>query len=152
MDNNDIERFWNKVSKQSPDECWNWNGVTQSMGYGMFWLDYKMHLAHRVAYRIQFKKFPIGNLMHTCDNPLCVNPGHLVAGSQSDNIADMFNKGRQVNQHGERGPRAKLTKKDVLKIRELKSQGATNVELGKLYNVHPGTISSAYLGKNWSHI
>ncbi|MBU2346559.1 MAG: HNH endonuclease [Gammaproteobacteria bacterium] len=149
MNKNDIERFWSKVDKSGT--CWIWKAAIQNKGYGQFWLDYRMQLAHRISYEIHFGMFH-GNLMHKCDNPLCVNPSHLIKGNQSDNLMDMFRKNRQVKQDGENGPRAILTEENVLEIRKLRNEGKTNVELGKLYSVHPGTISKAFTGKNWSHV
>lgn len=32
--------------------------------------------------------------MHLCDNRACIEPSHLKLGTQKENIADMFNKGR----------------------------------------------------------
>jgi len=91
----DVERFWSKVNIGKEDECWEWQATKQNKGYGQFWLDYKMQLAHRVSYMIHTSKEFFGNLMHTCDNPACVNPHHLQEGGQLDNMSDMYKKGRQ---------------------------------------------------------
>jgi hypothetical protein len=93
-------------------------------------------------------------VMHTCDNPVCVNPGHLVEGTQADNMADCKRKGQKATGdrngmrrpevaakvRGENHPLTKLTTADVAAIRRLKAEGASNCHLGRLFKVHGNTI------------
>ena len=58
-----------------------------------------------------------GVVMHSCDNPRCVNPEHLSLGTQKDNMADMRRKGRAANQAGAANGNAKLSDEDVQMIR-----------------------------------
>lgn len=78
----------------SPDGCWYWIGPVGIRGYGRFSFDGKNRIAHRVSY-ILHKGDP-GKLLvcHSCDNTLCVNPGHLFLGTNKDNMVDMVKKGR----------------------------------------------------------
>lgn len=99
----DIERFWRKVHKGSPDECWPWQACKLPKGYGMFVLrdgaTWTTFYAHRVAWAITHGPIP-GDLcvLHHCDNPLCCNPGpgHLFLGTQADNAHDRDRKGRHI--------------------------------------------------------
>lgn len=77
------------------DNCWEWKRSTNSMGYGQLIIDGKMTGSHRYSYQY-FKGFiPKGmHVLHWCDNRLCGNPNHLFLGTQADNIRDMINKGR----------------------------------------------------------
>ena len=91
-------------------------------------------------------------VMHKCDNPSCVNPDHLVLGTQSDNVQDMWNKGRHPgasNQpKGEQHFKAKLTWEIVRAIRA--DNGRTyGKELAKKYAVSPSTVSLILLKKIW---
>ena len=92
-----IERFMSKVTKT--DTCWLWNASCRRDGYGQFSVGGRagtMRAAHRVSYEIHTGKVPDGLvIMHTCDVPRCVNPAHLVAGTQSENLADACRKGRR---------------------------------------------------------
>ena len=91
------ERFWDKVSRAGPEECWPWTGTLGgSNGYGAFWLDGHQVPAHRYSLALSGIEIPPGMIvMHSCDNPPCVNPAHLSVGTNADNTADMFAKGRQ---------------------------------------------------------
>ncbi len=78
-------------------------------------------LAHRVSYEIYKGQIPEGlECMHVvCDNPSCVNPSHLRAGTHKDNCEDRTAKGRNLLFSGIKNGRHKLTASEVLKIREL---------------------------------
>jgi hypothetical protein len=92
-----IARFWAKVDKRGPDECWPWIGAKNPFGYGKISNGKRgvQAKAHRVAYEIAVG-LPPGDLVvrHKCDNPPCVNPSHLEAGTQADNVHDMVSRGR----------------------------------------------------------
>ena len=56
---------------------------------------------------------------HTCDNPRCINPAHLIGGTQCDNMRDMRERGRagDCTNHGEDNGRAVLSDAQVANIR-----------------------------------
>lgn len=95
-----MERFWKKVDKKEPDECWEWKGgIRGKNGYGAFKYEGKTASAHKVSYLISNGEIPDGMLVcHTCDNRKCVNPKHLFLGSHQDNYDDAIQKGRIVQQ------------------------------------------------------
>ena len=79
-----------------------------------------MFLAHRFSYEIHNGQIPEGKeIMHRCDNPPCVNPSHLRAGTHQENCEDRTAKGRDILFSGERNGQHKLTASQVLRIREL---------------------------------
>lgn len=87
-----------RIHRQStPDTngCRIWNGKKNQHGYAVCKVDGKQSRAHRALY---FLLNPDADrslvVMHTCDNPACVNPAHLKLGTVRDNMLDMVNKGR----------------------------------------------------------
>lgn len=87
-------RFWRRVTL-SPG-CWEWQGGRGTRGYGRY-SPRRGHsqYAHRYAYQLAFGPIPEGyHICHHCDNPPCVRPTHLFAGTASDNAKDMWAKGR----------------------------------------------------------
>lgn len=102
------ERFWSKVDKRGPRECWWWTaGRRGSTGrtlgtYGGFRVGNRMQLAHNVAWELTNKeKVPEGTQVnHHCDHPLCVNPYHLWLGTQAENIRQAVVTGRMGSTDG----------------------------------------------------
>lgn len=106
------DRFYDRVQINLLTGCWVWTGGKNAKGYGLISgvvngerlvkMSQQM-LAHRVSWIIHVGPIPKGAgahgtvVMHTCDNPACVNPSHLQLGTQSDNVKDMIAKGRKVS-------------------------------------------------------
>jgi len=96
------ERFLSKIKKTK--NCWFWLGSLRKgkMKYGRFAVSHRKNvIAHRFSYELYKGKIPDGLLvLHSCDNPSCVKPGHLFIGTQKDNMQDMVKKGRGKNGSG----------------------------------------------------
>jgi hypothetical protein len=93
----EIERFWAKVARKDPTDCWEWTRAKLPKGYGQCnWRGQRMQ-THRLAYILSSSQdIPAERMvLHTCDNPPCCNPRHLWLGTAKDNSADMVSKGRQ---------------------------------------------------------
>lgn len=90
------ESFWAKVKKGvGPKQCWVWQGSRCRGGYAQIERDGKRILVHRYAYILTHGAVPDGlDVLHKCDNPPCVRPRHLFAGTHQDNMDDMVAKGR----------------------------------------------------------
>lgn len=89
------ERLWRKVVRGQPDTCWLWKGSRDKGGYGRILHGKRIDSAHRVAWTVTNGPVPDGLwVLHRCDNPACVNPSHLFLGTRTDNVRDMFVKGR----------------------------------------------------------
>lgn len=90
-----IENFFKNISKEiHPKGCWQWKGRKDRDGYGLMWIR-DVIKTHRFSY--EYHKGPIPKEMiicHKCDNPSCVNPSHLYAGTLQDNAKDRIDKTR----------------------------------------------------------
>lgn len=144
-----IERFWNKVKKTK--NCWWWTGTRLKKGYGQFRIGKKKMQAHRYSWELHKGKIPKDMFVcHTCDNHYCVNPKHLWLGSHSDNMKDMINKGRGVDNRGENNGQSKLTKKQIVKIRRLYDTGKyLHRELAKRFLVSKSNIGLIIRKQRW---
>lgn len=152
------DRFWEKVNKR-PNGCWLFtsnHGGGGPDGYGQLSVpDGEEYMAHRVSWVIHNGPIPGGLLvLHKCDVPRCVNPGHLFLGTHQDNVDDMIAKGRGV--HGTTGainPLTKLTESQVLSIRKQYNTGRfSQQQIAELYSVNQTLISAIVTRKIWKHI
>lgn len=153
------ERFWKYAGKAGPDECWNWNGATmcpnpnvivpvrrptlyvgKNDDSGLSQFEY----AYRVSYWIHKGELPKGKqVLHSCNNALCVNPNHLYAGTPKDNIRDMIAAGNGRWQRYPPPPPVlrerlaqKITRGDAIALRETYAKGNhTLKELGEEYGI-----------------
>jgi len=115
------------------ETCWLWTGTKNGYGYGIFLLpEEKQIRAHRYAYEFfTGKKIPQGMIiMHTCDNPPCVNPAHLRVATKGENNADTAHKNR--HNYGIDHWNGKLTQKDIADVRSSKE---TKASLSRKYGV-----------------
>lgn len=144
---NDIERFEAKYIPEPNSGCWLWMAGINKYGYGHFMMrnPKRMERAHRISYQMAGKKIPRGKMiLHICDVRCCVNPEHLVSGTQSENMQQCLRRNR-YSKH-----KAILTEKQVLEIRA--NTGELNRTLAGKYGVHEATISDIKLRKYWKHI
>lgn len=144
------ERFWAKVDKRGPNECWKWTAAKMFTGYGEFRVDGKMLYAHRVSWELHNGPIPGGMcVLHICDNRACVNPAHLWFGTYADNMQDMERKGRCAHPHGEANGKAKFTRGEVRGIRRLLALGLSQRAIARKHNVGHSAIWSIKIGRTW---
>jgi hypothetical protein len=145
-------RFLKYVAPPNENLCHLWLGADKR-AYGKFWDGDKYESAHRVSYRLHKGEIPAGMVvMHTCDVSNCVNPNHLVLGTQSENVIDCVVKGRAdktTKARGEFSGRAILHEENVLEI--LKSR-ETTANLARKFGVNFMTVSAVRHNKSWKHI
>jgi hypothetical protein len=146
-------RFWQKVDCTAGlFACWIWLGSVggNTIKYGRISYNGRVIGAHWVAWILHGGTIPEGmEIMHTCDNPLCVNPAHLKVGTHHENMLDRKYKNRGNHPTGERHPKAKLTIEQVEEIRALCRKGYTDKELGEIYDVTHASIYAIRNGINW---
>lgn len=150
-----IQRFRQLVIESSG--CWGWRGSSKgSGGYPMMRVNGKKVKAHRFSYELSNGPIPEGySVCHTCDNPACTNPAHLIAAPHWVNMLDRAAKGRSgaEKRSGERCGQAKLTAQQVLEIREKFASGSyTKVQLGKEYGVTDPLIGKIVSREIWKYV
>lgn len=155
------ERFWEKVSRGTEKECWNWTARSTVRGYGYLQRGGRRGgriLAHRLSWELVHGEIPDGmSICHTCDNPRCCNPDHLFLGTAADNHADMVRKGRAYFTfhekpelvRGEGNVTSKLDSDKVQKIRELSASGWSNQEIATRFGVTRQNIRFVVNGITW---
>jgi hypothetical protein len=146
------DRFWAKVDKRGPNDCWPWVGGRKDGGYGSFSIADRQQGAHRVSFFLAHGRWPEPCCLHVCDWPPCVNPAHLFEGSIRDNALDMYAKGRAVVRRGGNVPNAKLTEHDAQVIRVLYSIGCTQYEIAARYGVVRACVGKVVQRKAWAHV
>lgn len=153
VDDHTRERFWSKVDIRSADDCWEWTGFRTPRGYGRFYAGRGVKLqASRMSLAMVTPLAQGQVACHTCDNPPCVNPAHLFAGTQSDNGLDSVAKGRARRARGDQMASAKLTPAQVLAIRAEPHYWGIYSDLARAYGVADNTIRSARLGTKWTWV
>jgi hypothetical protein len=125
-----------------------WTAATVK-GRGIFWTT-KLEYAPRVAWLLHYGCYPDNNACHTCDVPACVRWDHLYDGTQAENLADMVNKGRHIDVANNR--KYRLTESQVLSIRSLYADGATQPALSKMFDIDKPSISRIVNRKSWKHL
>jgi len=137
-------RFFSKI-KQSDSGCWIWTAYVTKDGYGSFWdgthhdearKKPRMVLAHRWAYTRFNGEIADGlYVCHHCDTPSCVNPEHLFAGTQRQNVHDAIVKGRR------HAGTVALSDEDVATIRAMhQGRYGDTIRLARKYGTSKVTI------------
>ena len=150
------------VSSIETDECVDFDSCKNGNGYPQVFFDRSAKLASRVSYaaanKIELSSMAGKVVRHSCDNPACVNPRHLLLGTQMDNVQDMITRGRKVNPSnisGENHHNSKLTFDQICEARRLhvkwdRNNGVSISALAKKYGVSRKAVSNALLGKSWN--
>lgn len=130
-------------------ECWECTShFKDKCGYPVCMIKGKWDRIHRHVYRKHFGEIAKGLVIrHTCDNPACINPNHLIIGTHQDNMDDRFERKRTT--FGTKNSHAKLTEDDVLII---VNSTKNNKELMQEYNVSYATIFNIKNKKSWKYL
>jgi len=130
--------------------CWVWTGGKFTDGYGNIGTSKGARRAHRVSYELYVGPIPEGmQVLHSCDNPSCINPAHLSVGTCADNMRDRDTKGRHVPRPGVLNGAAKLNEADVRLIR---ISPLSTTELAGILEVCTHTIRRVRTNTSWSHV
>lgn len=158
---NEAERFWSKVQIGAPDECWPWQAARYGkMQYGKFSRErepgrWEAWDAHRVSFELTHGPIPPGvTIRHSCDFGACCNPGHLLDGTQADNMRDMYARKRDRGRgtFGENQGSSKLSDADILAIRRRHRPNSNAVGLAAEFGVDRSQINRIARGSAWKHV
>lgn len=148
------ERFKAKYRVDAITGCWLWVGAIGAHCYGHIKSAGKAERAHRVSWELHNGPIPKSDghnvicVLHKCDTPTCVNPGHLFLGTQADNMADRDAKGRQAK--GEGAGTARLTMREVVEIRRKYANGTvTQKYLADEFSISQTTVSEIVTCKTY---
>lgn len=156
--------FWLRAAVGSSEQCWEWQGPWTERGYGRVWWYGITRKAYRVAWELVNGPIPSGAVIrHQCDNRGCVNPSHLLVGTQLDNIRDRVERRRSATgassgvhtkpdsrARGERSGAAKLKEADIHYIRQELARGRSQLSIGRQFGLGHTTIWSIASGKTWA--
>jgi hypothetical protein len=154
----DKQRLKAKMRINPMTGCWEWMASVNTNGYGQFRINGTTEQAHRASWMIFRGPIPADgsaygtvNVLHRCDNSLCVNPEHLFLGNQSENAKDAVKKGRwgQRGVPGQFHGRAVLTDNAVRQIRASLDSVET---LAQKHKVSGSTICHVRKRRTWKHI
>lgn len=124
--------------------CRLFTGPTDKSGHPRVWdpRNKCMIGGHRFSYELSKGPIPEGHvILHSCNNPACMAPRHLSAGTQADNMQQKFVENR-----------SNVTKLTPRKVKNILSSPDTCANLGRKYKVAAATISNIKNGNSWSHI
>lgn len=153
-----VDEYISSYVPNRPDGgCWIWTGFVDKSGYGVVNSERMSGKriparAHRVIYKLLVGPIPAGKLlMHSCDNPPCVNPQHLTPGTDAENLADMVRKGRSAR--GSKHWGAKLNEAQVMEARRKYATGKyTLAMLAAEYGLTVTPVSQLIRGVTWKHL
>lgn len=133
--------------------CWLWLGAHDQNGYGTATTPSGTRRTHRLMAEFTIGAIPPGNVvMHRCDNPPCINPGHLKIGTVDDNNKDKAAKGRARTAVGEMHGGSILSDDAVRDIRRCATRGESQRSLARRFGVGQTTIGEVIRGESWAHV
>jgi hypothetical protein len=141
-------RFWPKVKKGAPDDCWPWIAAHDQRGYGKLGWKGENKRATHVSLFLLHGAWPTQDVLHSCDNPPCVNPAHLREGTHLENMREAIERGRFGEQQGRNF--AKLTGEQAAEIRRRSTDGDALSALAVEFNVSLQTVWRIREGLTWN--
>lgn len=145
---NALNTLLNLIS-QTTDQCILWPYASNKAGYGIICIKGKNRRASAVAWELtNGTRIPKGKeACHTCDNPPCINPIHIFAGTHKENMQDSSSKRRMT--HGEKHYHARITE-DIVRI--IRNSSKTSKELSEQLGLSTGHICIIRQRKIWRHV
>lgn len=139
----------------APNGCFVWTKEVAHNGYGVYRWSGNTKKTHRLM-----AGFLVQNpdnkpwVLHSCDNPPCINPDHLRWGTAKENAQDRDSKQRGVvpNNKGSLSGNAKLKEQQVMRIKQVIADGARGIDIAAEFGISKGTVSNIKYGTSWGHL
>lgn len=133
--------------------CWIWQGYRLPDGHGQVKVYGRNVLVHRTMF-ILYNGAIRDDLVvrHSCDNPPCGNPEHLLEGTHQDNRLDCISRNRHNPQRGEDNANALLDERTVIAIKQRLAEGARQVDVAEEFGLDISNIYNIKSGRRWAHI
>lgn len=148
-------RLWAKVdASQGGSACWTWSASKNRWGYPQFSVGGRQTNASRyvLAEKLGRDMLPGEQALHSCDNPGCMNPSHLRAGSSADNMRDKTIRGRHRSPKGAAHGHAIISEKDAVEIRRRRAAGEMLKSIAAAFGVSKQLVCDISKGRRWSHV
>lgn len=132
--------------------CWEWRASTNQNGYGHVWFEGRLQQTHRLAYVTWVGPIPANHVVRhkSCNNPPCINPDHLVSGTQKDNMQDRDEQNRRRPPRGVLNGRASLTEPEVFEIKFRLSEGERVTDIARSFGITISKVSHIKNGVTWA--
>lgn len=125
-------RFLEKV--RQTDNCWEWAAAKDPNGYGRFWSEGQMRLAHRISFQLFSGMIPSNlDVLYNCNNPSCVKPAHLRLGTHQENMKDLH-----------LAQTCKTQKIEWKEAQSLRAKNWTFREIGNYFGASPNAVSQGF--------
>lgn len=134
--------------------CWNWTRAKRK-GYGVISFNGRQYAAHRASYEVANGGIPNGlHICHSCDNPACINPSHLFAGTHKDNMLDKETKGRgnHYTPRGDGNSNSIISDANVVALIKDYIRGLSHANLAEKYGVSVRSVPDYISGKSRSYL
>lgn len=159
LSESDIKRLNAGIKKGEPDECWEWQKGLKTGGYASYAFTSKRLNkliqigGHRAIALIKYQVLESEDFaMHTCDNPKCCNPEHIIKGSCKQNTQDACLNGLIKHAKGSQHGRSILVEDQVHLILQFLNEGKPQAEIARFFNVSPSAIADIKHGRRWKHL
>lgn len=143
-----IQRIKTKVIIDNKD-CWVWQGGRFPDGYPGIWFNQKTWRGNRLMCALFHGDKKNLSALHSCDNPLCVNPQHLRWGTPKENSLDMVARNR--SSRGAKNGSAILTNEQVDTVRQMLLDNHKIIDIANLFGVNRHAIQNIKYGKSWKN-
>lgn len=137
-------------TRRSTSGCLEWTRGRDADGYAIWRIDGRARRLSRVLWAWLHGPIPPGLVVrHTCDNPPCLEPTHLLIGTHRDNVRDRVERGRSDDRRGDRCPTARLNWPQAREIRQRVAAGERHHVIAADFGVSRRLVGMIGRNERW---